>query len=205
MEQQKLPKRSRQWTRRRLLAFSGIAVLVGLLLGGIHLFVFYRYRMAVMYQMLTLTQAFRAYYEEHQALPADLRTIEATGLFGGGAYRLPRSGWEGWNEHSGPEVIYLSVDNWDGKTPYVIAVQPRILSNRGARHFLVIGDTAVHATTEAKLRDVLSADDKLRAQTGQSRRWHSHAAVLGFDTLGDATETGATTKPSIPPTSEPDR
>ncbi|GAI56604.1 unnamed protein product, partial [marine sediment metagenome] len=119
----------------------------------------YSYHVTVMYQMPTLAAAIYFYYEDEKAFPDSIDAIEATGRYGGGAYRLPANGWEGWNEHSGPALLYLPVRDWDGDTPYVIAVQPPLKRRSGVRCYLVSGDTASRQTTEEGLAEVLARDD----------------------------------------------
>ena len=128
-----------------------------------------RYHADLTHQMPVLAKAIHFYHHSYDALPPSVRAIEARGSMGRGACRLPRNGWESWQEHSGPEVLYVPVVDWDGETAYVIAVQPPI--GRSVRLYLVAGDTSVHQATEADLAKILARDDELRAATGQPGRW----------------------------------
>jgi len=128
-----------------------------------------RYYADLTHQMPVLAKVIHFYYRNYDALPPNIRAIEGRGSMGRGACRLPRSGWESWQEHSGPGVLYLPVVDWDGRTAYVIAVQPPI--DKSVRLYLVSGDTSVHQATEEDLAKMLARDDELRAATSQPGRW----------------------------------
>jgi hypothetical protein len=165
-------KANRRVRRGRLVVGLVLSLLAAGLVVGAYLYERYSYGVAVGYQMPSLAAAVHVYYEREQALPDSMDAIRAFGLYGVGAYRLPANGWEGWNEHSGPEVLYLPIGNWDGNTPYVIAVQPPLKRRRSnTRLYLVLGEMGPRQTTEEGLTEVLSRDDDIRARNGQPGRW----------------------------------
>jgi hypothetical protein len=119
--------------------------------------------------MATFAGAIHWYYSEHGALPESVMAVEKTGIYGTGAYRLPSSVFESWNSHSGRYVSYLPVQDWDGATPFVVAVQPR--TGRKIRGFVVLGETSARPATEQQLREVLLRDNAARAKAGESLMW----------------------------------
>jgi len=160
--------------RKKWLIVAAITAVVLCMVGGFAAFAFewYRYRNSVAYQMPALAGAIRSYTERYGSLPEKITTIEATGLYGRGAYRLPKNGWEGWNEHTGPYVHYLPVREWNKGDRYIIAVQPKVPGVTGrARCYVVLGETAVYQVGEQELERLLAADDEARGKAGQPGRW----------------------------------
>lgn len=160
-------RRRRIWGRRVIAGVTLLLLAAGLVVGACA-YESYNYHITVGYQMPCLAGAIHLYYQNERALP---HTLDGMTLYGRGAYRLPANGWEGWNQHSGPKVLYLPVRDWDGNTPYVIAVQPPLGRCGSLRHYLVLGDTAPRQAMEGELGEVLSRDDELRARNHQPGRW----------------------------------
>ena len=125
--------------------------------------------MNIAYQMPSLAGALYSYHTQYGGFPEKLETIAKTGFYGNGAYRLPADDSEDWDEHSGPEAFFVPVFHWDGKTPYVIAVQPPTIGS--TRLYLMIGDTSVHSASEEQLRAILQKDDAMCAKNGEPRCW----------------------------------
>jgi hypothetical protein len=153
-------------TQRRIVI---TAVVAGVIVLGTYAFWWYRYRVAIGWQAPILAGAVLAYHEQYCVLPPSVQALRDSRLYGLGATRLPGHIWEGWNEHTGPDVLYLPVDHWDGKAAYIIAVQPPVgLFFRG---YVVAGDPNGHGATERELAEILACDDELRAATSQPGRW----------------------------------
>lgn len=147
-----------------------IAVMIGLgIIVAIPCVGWYRYRQKLAGQMGLLAGALARYHKDHGRMPSTLRELVDGGHTGKGTLRLPGSGWEEWDQHSGPEVLYLPLNKWDGRTGYVIAVQPP--NGKGTRIYLVAGSTRLHRATEAELSTILEKDDRLRAATSQPGHW----------------------------------
>ncbi len=155
--------------RRRRWVIAGVA-LSGLTALAVFGVAWWRYHMAIAYQMPALAAAVYSYHQQYGVLPLNVRAVRDSGPYGLGATRLPGGWWEGWNEHSGPDVLYLPVEDWDGKTEYVIAVQPPL--GKPGRAYAIAGDTSVRHAAEAELAGILARDDELRATTSQPARWH---------------------------------
>jgi hypothetical protein len=157
-----------RWSRRRW-------VVAGVLLAGLVVAVVcglesYRYRMAIAWQMPRLAGAVHWYYQDYGELPPSVQALRDYGAYGQGATRLPGGWWEGSNHHTGPDVLYLPVKDWDGKTPYVLAVRPPLgLSSRA--YYVLDGSCSAHYASEEELAEILKRDDELRAATSQPGRW----------------------------------
>lgn len=120
--------------------------------------------------MPALAGAVHFYFQRYGAIPPSLEAIRQTGLGGRNATRLPPTIWEGWwSEHSGREVLYLPVRDWDGETEYVIGVQPKVEGLE--RTYIVTGKTTVNQATQQELATILDRDDVLRTATSQPGRW----------------------------------
>ncbi len=167
-----LARRSR---RRRKIAVIVGGVFLGVTILGAHVLLEYRYRMAIAHQMPCLAGALHFYHQQYGVLPPDLRAIRDSGLYGLGATRLPGSRWEGWNEHTGPDVLYLPVVDWDGKTEYVMALQPPTPISDSLRLYVLASGGRSHCATEEELAKILARDDELRAATSQPGRWSEMA------------------------------
>ncbi len=131
----------------------------------------WRYHYDTALQMILMGPAVGAYHRQYGVLPPSIRALQDSKIYGLGATRLPGHWWEGWNEHTGPEVFYLPVEHWDGKTEYVIAVQPP--TSRKERGYLVTCEypAKLLRASETGLEEILARDDELRASTGQPARW----------------------------------
>lgn len=153
---------------RRRWVIAG-TIILGAIASGTYGLAWYRYQVAIAYQMPLLAGAIWAYNQQYEVIPPTLQAIRDSGIYGMGATRLPGNIWEGWNEHTGPEPLYLPVFDWDGETQYVMAVQPPM--GYSPRVYVVAGDTSVHRATEHDLGEILARDDELRAATSQPGRW----------------------------------
>ncbi len=119
--------------------------------------------------MFLLQNALFRYHDEYHALPPDLKTLVERGLVPRSACRVPGSEWERPDEPSGPEVFYLPVEHWDGKTGYVIGLQPA--TKRVGRMYIVAGQHQARSAMPSELEGILARDDELRASTSQPSRW----------------------------------
>jgi len=134
----------------------------------------YSYGMAAGFQMAALAKALFFYHHRYGDLPDNLATVEASGLLGDPAYRLPANGWEILlsRKCTGLPPHFVPVDEWDGNTEFVVAVRavPRRLRNAD-RVYVLAGNTTVRWATEEELGKVLAEDDRHREQAGQKARW----------------------------------
>ena len=119
--------------------------------------------------MPVLARAIYMYHDKHGELPMTLGPI-AESVGGRGACRLPANIWEDWDEHSGPEILYLPIQNWDGQTEYVIAGDPWIFGPE-ERAYIVSVHTTIRRASDAELAEILVRDDELRAKNNQPGRW----------------------------------
>jgi hypothetical protein len=156
--------------RRRIVIGVALAVLVlaGL---GLWLWAELRYRMNMAYHTPGLAGALYWYHAEHRELPEKLETVEATGLYGRTPYRLPRGRWEAlMGDYTGPRPVYLPVRDWDGNTPFIIALGA-FIGRSGGRGYVKIGDTRGYFATREELELLLAEDDRAREAKGQPGRW----------------------------------
>ncbi len=157
--------------KKRIL--TAVVLLTGIVIGGgVCLFYQARYLMAVSFHMPTLAGAICFYYDEYGVLPRKIETIEALGGYPEVAYRLPKNVWEVGKKHTGRAPYYLPVDKWDGKTPYIIAIQGEpFKKHKERRYIIMLSTTTRFAANDEELAGLLEKDDQLREKMGQSGRW----------------------------------
>ena len=122
-------------------------------------------------QMCSLAGAIHFYQKRYGALPERLETIEATGLYGSGAYRSPASGWEDWDKHTGPSPHYLPVQVWDGHSEIIVAVERRRPHWLKKRSYVMLGSTDLHVATDEEIEALLAEDNRKREAMGDPFRW----------------------------------
>ena len=159
---------------RKKLMLLVIAILMTCVVvaAGVYYFYKYRYNMTVSYHMPSLAAALSLYYDKYGALPDKLETIESEGMYPEVAYRLPCNIWEMGKKHTGPAPYYLPVQNWDKKTPYIIAVEGKLAKGSKGRRYVIMLETQIWSTSDDReLAELLRIDDQLRDKTGQVGHW----------------------------------
>ncbi len=137
-----------------------ILVLIGLSIAALHYQPLVGYRAKRFWQPGALAAAIDAYHSLNQSLPHSLEKLQATGLYGQDPYLEPLP----W---------YRPVQDWDGKTAFILAVEARTKHTADERAYIVAGRRDARWADDKTLAELLAKDDVLRRSHNQLHLWES--------------------------------
>jgi hypothetical protein len=126
---------------------------------------YFAYSMTLSWHTCYLSPAIHRYYDRHGRLADSLDELKDSGFGWPVAYVL-----ESGSGYIAPH--YLPVTDWDGETPFIVAVTGTSEEYPDRRGYVVLGDWGqAHYATVRDLRWMLKADDVVREHGGEPRRW----------------------------------
>jgi len=137
-----------------------ILVLIGVSVAALHYQPLVGYRAQRFWQPGALAAAIDTYHYLNHSLPQSLEELQAAGLYGRDAYLEPHP----W---------YRPVQDWDGRTAFILAVEARTKHTRDERTYIVTGRRDAQWADDKTLAELLAKDDVLRRSHNQLHLWES--------------------------------